>query len=225
MANSKQHGFISKTMGLSLGFVGIVGLVISLVSLLPVNGYNMYITVNALIELLKYELQNNTDWWSLSPNGYLYAIFLAGSILSSLITIVMVIATCLRQRPDNEQMGMTRQDIESNTKRRSVWLSRMGCLIFVGQIGWALFGTHVLFFLQDDLPESIHKATMISVLILWLNYLIVSIFSFILFCASFFIILGARRSSSQQPSNAQSSSSEEMQYRDESTPLLNAVRA
>ena len=162
MANSKQHGFISKTMGLSLGFLGIVGLVVSLISLLPVNVYNLFITVNALTELLRYELQNTKDWWTLSPDGTIYSVFLTGSTLSSLITIIMVIATCLRQQPspsDNVQMvshaqqGVEQdqeQDIEAHpittttvttTKRRSsVWLSRIGCLIFVGQIGWALFG-------------------------------------------------------------------------------------
>ncbi|KAI9254506.1 hypothetical protein BDA99DRAFT_540259 [Phascolomyces articulosus] len=253
MANSKQHGFISKTMGLSLGFLGIVGLVVSLISLLPVNVYNLFITIHALTELLRYELPNNTDWWTLSPDGTIYSVFLTGSILSSLITIFMVIITCFRQqRSDNGQMvshgpleEQDPQDIESHTallstttttgtkRRSSVWLSRIGCLIFVGQISWALFGTHLLFFYKAELPESIHRSAMISTLILWLNYLIITIFSFILFCASFFIILGARRSSSSNDrpyhhhnhhhshSNTPSTSAEEMQYhREETTPLL-----
>ncbi|KAI7851410.1 hypothetical protein BDC45DRAFT_209451 [Circinella umbellata] len=243
MANSKQHGFISKTMGLSLGFLGIVGLVVSLISLLPVNLYNLFIATNALTELLRYELQNTSDWWTLSPDGTIYSVFLTGSILSSLITIIMVIATCLRQQPsssDNVQMvSHSEQGIEeeqeqnieaypiTTTKRRSsVWLSRIGCLIFVGQIGWALFGTHLFFFYKDELPESIHRSAMISTFILWLNYLIITIFSFILLCASFFIILGARRSSSNRDNtksnNTPSTSAEEMQYhREETTPLLN----
>lgn len=91
-------------------------------------------------------------------------------------------------------------------------------------------GTHLLFFKDAPiLPGTVRKSTMISVLILWVNYLIVTVFSFILFCASFFIILGARRRRSRRrhrntsytPSSSSFSSGEEMQYhREETTPLL-----
>lgn len=87
-----------------------------------------------------------------------------------------------------------------------------------------LLGTHLLFFLGDtSLPATIHKSTMLSVLILWLNYLILTVFAFILFCASFFIILGARRGHPRRPSTTRPPSvvGEEMQYhREETTPLL-----
>ena len=140
MANDKQHGFISRTVGLSLGFLGIVGLVLSLVSLLPVNFYNIFVAVTALTQVLRHE----NDWWSLSSEGTLYAVFLTGAILSSLITIAMVLVTACRQRPHDAQMAAAAsaavgQDIEGK-RRSSVWLNRMGCLIFVGQISWALFG-------------------------------------------------------------------------------------
>lgn len=139
MANDKQHGFISRTVGLSLGFLGIVGLVLSLVSLLPVNFYNIYVAVTALTQVLRHE----NDWWALSSEGTLYAVFLTGAILSSLITIAMVLVTACRQRPHDAQMAAAsaavEQDIEGK-RRSSVWLSRIGCLIFVGQISWALFG-------------------------------------------------------------------------------------
>lgn len=139
MANDKQNGFISRTVGLSLGFLGIVGLVLSLVSLLPVNFYNIFVAVTALTQVLRHE----NDWWALSSEGTLYAVFLTGAILSSLITIAMVLVTACRQRPHDAQMAAAsasvEQDIEGK-RRSSVWLSRMGCLIFVGQISWALFG-------------------------------------------------------------------------------------
>lgn len=152
MANGIKHGFISKTVGLSLGFLGIVGLVVSLVSLVPVNVYNMFVSVNALTELLKYELQKtHQDWWALTADSALYSVFLTGSIASSLITIVLVLATCFRQgaRHGNgdfngsmSESPSVPKDLEEaeRTQRKSVWLSRMGCLIFVGQIGWVLFG-------------------------------------------------------------------------------------
>ncbi|KAJ8662344.1 hypothetical protein O0I10_002038 [Lichtheimia ornata] len=223
MANDKQHGFISRTVGLSLGFLGIVGLVLSLVSLLPVNFYNIFVAVTALTQVLRHE----NDWWALSSEGTLYAVFLTGAILSSLITIAMVLVTACRQRPHDAQMAAASAAVEHDIegkRRSSVWLSRMGCLIFVGQISWALFGTHLLFFLGDtSLPATIHKSTMLSVLILWLNYLILTVFAFILFCASFFIILGARRGHPRRPSTTRPPSvvGEEMQYhREETTPLL-----
>lgn len=139
MANDKQHGFISRTVGLSLGFLGIVGLVLSLVSLLPVNFYNIFVAVTALTQVLRHE----NDWWALSSEGTLYAVFLTGAILSSLITIAMVLVTACRQRPHDAQMAAASAAVEHDIegkRRSSVWLSRMGGLIFVGQISWALFG-------------------------------------------------------------------------------------
>lgn len=170
MANNKRR-FISKTVGLSLGFLGIVGLVLSLVSLLPVNLYNIFITVNALTELLKYELDKNNkeDWWTLSPTATVYSVFLAGSIVSSLIVVILVLATCFRQGvhrsstrrlPGSQRSTATAaatappqttssagpskagSDLESHQDKpaTSLWTSRVGVLVFVGQIGWALFG-------------------------------------------------------------------------------------
>ncbi|KAI9323364.1 hypothetical protein BX666DRAFT_1886110 [Dichotomocladium elegans] len=183
---------------------------------------------------------NTDDWWrwwlSLSPEASLYMVFLSGSILSSLISIVMVLVTACRQQPHPKEMAITppsavEDQVIEGKRRSSVWLSRMGCLIFVGQISWALFGTHLLFFFDDhnDLPDSVRKSTTISVLILWLNYVILTAFSFILFCASFFILLGVRRrSGSRRPSIQPPSTTvgEEMQYhREETTPLLNSNRS
>lgn len=151
MAKQQQ---LSTTVGLSLGFLGIVGLVVSLVSLVPVNVYNILLIVKAGVDLLK--LCN----YDLPPDAFLLAVFYAGSIVSSLITMTLVLVTCLRQ--SNKAFWLQAQqqherDVESSSptssssaaqdpaasaavKARSVWFNRVGCFLFVGQMGWALFG-------------------------------------------------------------------------------------
>ncbi|KAI9028311.1 hypothetical protein CLU79DRAFT_738720 [Phycomyces nitens] len=235
---------ISTGLGLTMASLGIIGLALALLSLIPVNVYNIVVAVSALKDLVKYEYdQNRPEWWLLPKESALYLAFLTGSVISSLITMAMVMVT-LAGGKRQAQKGRTqasgtphpdlvsqdnlykrhgRTDIESSQVRQpiqgqsSVWLGRIGCLVFVGQIGWALFGTHVLFFTDPSklFPATVRTLASISVFILWLNYIIIAIFSFILFCASFFIILGGARRRSQHQNGG------EMQaHHQETTPLL-----
>ncbi|KAI8374268.1 uncharacterized protein BYT42DRAFT_575754 [Radiomyces spectabilis] len=213
MVNSKQHSVIPTSVGLSLGFVGIIGLVLSLISLLPLNIYNITISVQTLSDVLKYEMNETQDWRQFSAEGIQYASFLAGAIVSSLITVILVFATCCCHRPrpswetgelDSFHGDMAISELENSCEsghRRngSLWLSRLGCLIFVLQIGWASFGTHVLFNTDSHrFPTTIYPSTMVVVCILWLNYIILILFAFILFCASIFILLGTTSNKSKE---------------------------
>ncbi|KAL0094730.1 hypothetical protein F4703DRAFT_1820372 [Phycomyces blakesleeanus] len=238
---------ISTGLGLTMASLGIIGLALALLSLIPVNVYNIVVAVSALKDLVKYEYdQNRPEWWLLPKESALYLAFLTGSVIYSLITMAMVMLTLAGgkrqaqkgriQVSDTPHPGLVSQDnlykrhgrtdIESSQVNQptqgqtSVWLGRIGCLVFIGQIGWALFGTHLLFFTDLDnklFPATVRTLTTISVFILWLNYIIIAIFSFILFCASFFIILGGARRRSQH----QNDGTGEMQaHHQETTPLL-----
>ncbi|CAO3579297.1 unnamed protein product [Absidia cylindrospora] len=195
MSTCIQHRAVPTTLGLSLGFLGVVGLVISLLSLVPINIYNIYLASHTALALANLEYQRTHQWWSFSSDALYYFIFLLGSVVSSLITTCLVLITCLAKR----KSFITPVDIEANCtkkyQRSNLWLSRMACVVFIGQISWALYGNHLLWFVSLDMTQ-IRESTTLSVWILWLNYGVLILFSFVLFCASFFIIIGTSLSSS-----------------------------
>lgn len=102
MANKRS--FIS-SIGLLLSFIGMAGLVLSILSLLPLNGYNIYTTVITGTHLLQFELQKTHGDWKhmeLSSDAKIYLIFLAGSLCSSLFEIILTFTACCRHqtKPD-----------------------------------------------------------------------------------------------------------------------------
>ncbi|CAO3638988.1 unnamed protein product [Cunninghamella echinulata] len=228
MASHYQHCPIPTTLGLSLAFFGIAGLILSLLSLLPVNIYNVYLASTTALMLAKIEYERTQQWWLFSHETLYYFIFLVGSALSSVITCILVMVASLTRK---KRMFST--DIEanyySNRKYSSVLLNRFTCIIFIGQISWALFGNHLLWFIKLENMTTIVDSTKLSVWILWLNYAVLTLFSFILFCASFFIILGTSKMVSANKNhnnngqiniiNNNDNNINEMQQ--ETTPLLN----
>ncbi|KAI8089691.1 uncharacterized protein BX664DRAFT_359217 [Halteromyces radiatus] len=225
MSTLIQHRSSPTTLGFSLGFLGILGLALALLSLLPINIYNVYLATSTILALIKMEYQRTHQWWTFSSVAMYYLIFLVGSVISSLITTGFVIATCLTKKRTLQSL-----DIESNCvsqQRSSIWLSRFACVVFIGQISWALFGNHLLWFVNMDVTL-IRESTTLSVWILWLNYIILILFSFILLCASFFIILGTSKiisttnnNSGNTGNNSNSKTSVDEMQQQETTPLLN----
>jgi hypothetical protein len=80
-------------IGFSIGFVGIVGLVISLIALIPLNGYNIALATRTAAQLQKAYGQGSI----LIPGPYQpVQVFLFGTIAFSVITIMLLLATCWR---------------------------------------------------------------------------------------------------------------------------------
>lgn len=108
MANKRS--FIS-SIGLLLSFIGMTGLVLSILSLLPLNGYNIYTTVITGTHLLQFELQKTHGDWKhleLSSDAKIYMIFLAGSLFSSLFEIILTFTACCRHQTKPEKFqGVT----------------------------------------------------------------------------------------------------------------------
>ncbi|KAI7869916.1 hypothetical protein BDF14DRAFT_1777573 [Spinellus fusiger] len=233
---------ISTGLGLAMASIGIIGLALAFLSLIPINIYNIVVAVNGVKDIVQYEYsQHRPQWWLLPIESVVYLLFLTGSVISSLVTVSMVILTMVSGRrkiqprdvlapPHQDSLykrhsRTDRTDIEASQGteiqgQTSVWLGRIGCLVFVGQIGWALLGTHVLFFanLDHSLPTSVRTLAVVSVSILWLNYSILALFSFILFCASFFIVLGVKRRDLSQHTTGGMQG-----HPQESTPLLGST--
>ncbi|CAO3614420.1 unnamed protein product [Cunninghamella blakesleeana] len=204
MASHYQHRPLPTTLGLSLGFLGIAGLILSLLSLLPINIYNVYLSSTTALLLAKIEYERTQQWWLFSQETLYYFIFLVGSAVSSVITCILVMVASLTKK----RRIFNNTDIEANhysnkNKYSSILLNRYTCILFIGQISWALFGNHLLWFkkLDNEDMTMIVESTKLSVWILWLNYAVLILFSFILFCASFFIILGTSKALSSNGKN------------------------
>ncbi|ORX62953.1 hypothetical protein DM01DRAFT_1331053 [Hesseltinella vesiculosa] len=211
---NSQRLSVSSSAGLTLGLFGMVGLMISLMTLLPLNVYNMYLASHTALYLVR--LEQAEPWWRFSHAAHQYYFtFLAGSVISSFIVICLVLTTCLRKPKST-------LDLESNTVRQSsvsVWTNRWACLVFLGQISWAIIGNHLIWFVDME-NALIYDATKLSVWILWLNYGILIAFSFLLVCASVFLLIGGAKQTSPVCPHLRPVIIEEMQQQ-ETTPLLN----
>ncbi|KAI8885071.1 hypothetical protein K501DRAFT_332228 [Backusella circina FSU 941] len=221
---------ISRSIGITFGFIGMVGLVLSIVSLLPLNGYNIYISVDGLLQVIRHELERTSnDWTAFSLACKLYIVYFTGTVLCSALDFCLFMLVCCgcrkqqvsdeeedqeeAQEEEEEQMIEQRQDSNDNGEeqrrsrgigkrrgignikaKKSTLFNRVSCFILILQIAWALFGTHLYFYLSnDDIPATIGVNLKTSLCILWLNYLTLTLFAIILFCASFFILLGGKK--------------------------------
>ncbi|KAI8070862.1 hypothetical protein BC940DRAFT_11865 [Gongronella butleri] len=224
----------SLSTGLSLGVFGMIGLMLSLLSLLPINVYNIYLASHTALTLV--QLEQGNPWWRFShARHYYYFAFLVGSAVSSLIVFAMVITTCLRRKQPVASVDLEAnaaawysqhallQQQQQRYQHTSVWTNRWACVAFLVQISWAVFGNHLIWFVKTE-NTLISDATRLSVWILWLNYGIVIVFSFVLVCASVFVLVGAPNhlSATQPPAGPHLGPmvTEEMQQQ-ETTPLLN----
>jgi hypothetical protein len=142
---------ITSSIGLGISFIGMAGLVLSIVSLLPLNVYNIYKSVSTCTKLLYFELENNhKDWQSVSADAKLYFAFLLGSVISSFLEIITTFTACCRQ--STRETAIVIED-ESNSKQhqeyiqhqphyqpKTSWFIRFTCFTILIQIVFSLFG-------------------------------------------------------------------------------------
>lgn len=150
---NNKRSFLS-SIGLLLSFIGMAGLVLSIISLIPLNGYNIYTTVITSIKLLQFEYERtNEDWTLVSQDAKIYLIFLAGSCFSSLFEIITTFIACCRNRTQKENIIILQHtEEEQQSKQRQVvnkksWFIRITCLTLLIQIVFSLFGKKMLHFL------------------------------------------------------------------------------
>ncbi|KAI8330639.1 hypothetical protein BC941DRAFT_440391 [Chlamydoabsidia padenii] len=208
-----HHRPMPTSLGLSMGFLGVVGLVVSLLSLVPINIYNIYLAISTILMLL-----SRTD------DSLVYLVFLIGSAVSSFITtgLILIISLVKSTTRLHDDMEATTTTTTTNRKDNScVWQSRLACLVIISQISWAIFGTHLVWFVKLEMTQVVASTTL-SVWILWLNYGVLILFSFVLFCASFFIIIGTSyNNNNNNDGDSMGGNSVGEMHQQETTPLLN----
>lgn len=128
---TNKRGFLS-WIGLLLSFVGMAGLVLSIVSLLPLNGYNIYTATLTVLRLV--ELEQDDDEWS--QDAKLYLLFLAGSSFASLMEIMATLAACCRTETKETDQESCHNTIRNNKS----WFVRLLCFTLLTQIVFSLFG-------------------------------------------------------------------------------------
>lgn len=171
MSSHAPHSHTACTaVGFSIGFVGIVGLVVSLIALIPLNVYNISLTIVTLTALVEEYGQGTV---LLPPPYRPIQIFLAGSLAFSVITIILLLATCWRNASRNDSHSRQRRSRGKRVGRRGSkassvaesersmsvsedaegqsWLlktsfiGRLTTLMFIAQFCWAIFGSHLLY--------------------------------------------------------------------------------
>jgi cytochrome c biogenesis protein CcdA len=174
MTNNKNKRSFLSTIGLLTSFIGMAGLVLSIISLLPLNGYNIYTTIITTINLLQFEHERTNQEWKdlqLSQDAQIYLIFLLGSFLSSLFEIVLTFAACFRhqhrsvheedtydrqyqkqlqqhQQQEEEEEQAVEQDYYKKNRRlsRKSWFIRIACFTLLIQVVFSLFGKNRQFY-------------------------------------------------------------------------------
>jgi hypothetical protein len=132
---TNKRGFIS-WIGLLLSFIGMAGLVLSIVSLLPLNGYNIYTTTITVLRLLEFEKE---EWFS--QDAKIYLIFLAGSFFSSVMEIMVTFLACCR----TETNQVDQESCHYNIRKNKSWFIRIICFTLLIQIIFSLFGKTYIF--------------------------------------------------------------------------------
>lgn len=112
MSSHAPHSHSPLTaIGFSIGFVGIVGLVISLIALIPLNAYNIALAIRTAAQLQKAYGRGSI----LIPGPYQpVQVFLFGTITFSVVTIMLLLATCwknasARNRPQRSRRGRAKR--------------------------------------------------------------------------------------------------------------------
>ncbi|KAI9259292.1 hypothetical protein BY458DRAFT_517384 [Sporodiniella umbellata] len=201
---------LSTNLGIFLGFLGMTGLALTIVSLLPLNVYNIYYSINTLTELVRFEHNRTAEWNPLhfSADAMLYSIFLLGAVFSATLTIVFTFnAYFFRKRSGyNEEQHISaepngyKQYQTQYSNNNSTWFVRISYLTIIVQLSFALFGAHLKYIVKSDssvIPLQIQSATFVCLTIMWMNYLSLTLFLFILLFASCFILMGAKKKESQ----------------------------
>ncbi|KAI9287920.1 hypothetical protein BC943DRAFT_179564 [Umbelopsis sp. AD052] len=102
-------------IGFSIGFVGIVGLVISLIALIPLNAYNIALAIQTITKLQIAYGRGSI----LIPGPYQpVQVFLLGTIAFSVITILLLLATCWRNASARNRPQRSRRAKRVGRERR-----------------------------------------------------------------------------------------------------------
>lgn len=128
------------TIGLIFSVIGMGGLVLSVLSLLPVNFYNIYIASQTMFELLLFEHERTNKEWqdiTFSNEAKLFFIFLSGSIVSSLLEIISTVFACCRH--STTHLNRKRSAYEPQIQRKS-WFIRTVCFTLILQVLFSLLG-------------------------------------------------------------------------------------
>ncbi|OAD04224.1 hypothetical protein MUCCIDRAFT_108042 [Mucor lusitanicus CBS 277.49] len=193
----------SSTIGFISSFIGMAGLVLTIISLIPLNSYNIYTTLDTLLQLISFELKRTgqSDWHhlQLSSTATLYAIFLSCSFLSSMLVILSTCIACCRHQTFQQQQQQQQQTHTHSAKYEKIiqhksWFLRFTCLTLLIQMATSIFGTHLIYKIQPDphvIPLEIQHNVSLSCAILWISYLAIILFSLVLLFASFCILIGS----------------------------------
>lgn len=163
--NPHSHTALTN-FGFSIGIIGIVGLVIALIALIPINAYNIAISIRTATHLKS--LYGKGTF--LIPGPYRpVQLFLLGSIAFSIITIMLLLATCWRNASSNHHPHRRAKRVNHRGERRrskassiaesiastqsdhsafnpflargtSGWIGRLSTVTFLAQFCWAIFG-------------------------------------------------------------------------------------
>ncbi|KAL9539131.1 hypothetical protein MBANPS3_010451 [Mucor bainieri] len=202
----------SSTIGFISSFIGMAGLVLTIVSLIPLNSYNLYTTLETLLQLISFELKRTgqDDWHhlQLSSTATLYVVFLSFSFLSSVLVILSTCVACCRHQTFHQQQQQQQQSLQNSNNNHSThsakyekiiqhksWFLRFICLTLLIQMATSIWGTHLIYKIQPDhqvIPLEIQYNVSISCAILWISYLAIILFSLVLLFASFCILIGSR---------------------------------
>ncbi|KAL0141280.1 hypothetical protein V8B55DRAFT_1487656 [Mucor lusitanicus] len=168
----------SSTIGFISSFIGMAGLVLTIISLIPLNSYNIYTTLDTLLQLISFELKRTgqSDWHhlQLSSTATLYAIFLSCSFLSSMLVILSTCIACCRHQTFQQQQQQQQQTHTHSAKYEKI-IQHKSCI-------------------QPDphvIPLEIQHNVSLSCAILWISYLAIILFSLVLLFASFCILIGS----------------------------------
>lgn len=132
---TNKRSFVS-SIGLLLSFIGMAGLVLSIVSLLPLNGYNIYLTTITVLKLVEFEKE---EWFY--QDAQIYLIFLAGSFISSLLEILVTFVACCR----TETNQVDQESCNTTHIKKKSWFIRITCFTLLIQILFSLLGNTFFF--------------------------------------------------------------------------------
>lgn len=129
------------TIGLILSIIGMAGVVLSIISLLPVNLYNIYIASQTVFELVLFEHERtNKEWQDIpfSNEAKLFFMFLIGSIVSSILEIISTLFACC-QHGTIHLKRKSSYEPQQHYQRKS-WFIRTVCFTLILQILFSLLG-------------------------------------------------------------------------------------
>lgn len=129
------------TIGLIFSVIGMAGLVLSIISLLPVNFYNIYLASQTVFELLLFEHERTNKEWqdiTFSNEAKLFLTFLCGSILSSILEIVTTLFACCRHSTTH----LNRKSAYEPEPQRKSWFIRTVCFTLIIQVLFSLLGKY-----------------------------------------------------------------------------------